>query len=153
MVTWERERERDESKIRLAHFDEFKKSFKFNDKVSYTKRIIKDFFFEVDNISRRKELNKMKKDIHPNYKKVKVICTSCGSVFESGSVLNEIRVDTCSNCHPFYVGTTSSSSLRGRAEKLSNKFDAGKQFKAKKTIVSANKTNKEGKTESGFGSL
>ena len=37
----------------------------------------------------------MKKGIHPDYKKVKVICTSCGAEFESGSVLNEIRVDTC----------------------------------------------------------
>ena len=46
----------------------------------------------------------MKKGIHPDYKKVKVICTSCGAEFESGSVLNEIRVDTCSNCHPFYTG-------------------------------------------------
>lgn len=46
----------------------------------------------------------MKKGIHPNYKKVKVVCTSCGAEFESGSVLDEVRVDTCSNCHPFYTG-------------------------------------------------
>ena len=46
----------------------------------------------------------MKKGIHPDYKKVKIICTSCGNVFEGGSVLDEIRVDTCSNCHPFYTG-------------------------------------------------
>ena len=45
----------------------------------------------------------MKKGIHPNYKKVKVVCTSCGAEFESGSVLDEVRVDTCSNCHPFYT--------------------------------------------------
>ena len=46
----------------------------------------------------------MKKGSHPEYKTVKVTCTTCGSVFESGSVLDEIRVDTCSNCHPFYTG-------------------------------------------------
>lgn len=51
--------------------------------------------------TRRKEKLKMKKGIHPNYKKVKVVCTSCGAEFESGSVLDEVRVDTCSNCHPF----------------------------------------------------
>lgn len=45
----------------------------------------------------------MKKGIHPNYKKVKVVCTSCGNEFESGSVLDEVRVDTCSNCHPFIL--------------------------------------------------
>ena len=36
----------------------------------------------------------MKKGIHPNYKKVKVVCTSCGAEFESGSVLDEVRVLT-----------------------------------------------------------
>ena len=41
----------------------------------------------------------MKKGIHPNYKKVKIVCTSCGNEFEGGSVLDEVRVDTCSNCH------------------------------------------------------
>lgn len=35
----------------------------------------------------------MKKGIHPNYKKVKVVCTSCGNEFESGSVLDEVHVD------------------------------------------------------------
>ena len=46
----------------------------------------------------------MKKGIHPDYKKVKIVCTSCGNEFEGGSVLDEVRVDTCSNCHPFYTG-------------------------------------------------
>ena len=46
----------------------------------------------------------MKKGIHPNYQKAKVVCVSCGNEFESGSVLKEIRVDTCSKCHPFYTG-------------------------------------------------
>ena len=45
----------------------------------------------------------MRAGIHPNYKKVKVICTSCGNEFETGSVLDEIRVDTCSNCHSTLV--------------------------------------------------
>ena len=44
----------------------------------------------------------MKEKIHPKYTKVKVVCTSCGTEFETGSTLNrDIRVDTCSNCHPF----------------------------------------------------
>ena len=38
----------------------------------------------------------MRKDIHPKYTKVKVVCVSCGSEFETGSTLGkEIRVDTC----------------------------------------------------------
>ena len=46
----------------------------------------------------------MKQGIHPNYQKAKVVCVSCGHEFETGSVLKEIRVDTCSKCHPFYTG-------------------------------------------------
>ena len=45
----------------------------------------------------------MKKGIHPDYKKVKIVCTSCGNEFEGGSVLDEVRVDTCSNCHSILV--------------------------------------------------
>ncbi len=64
----------------------------------------------------------MKKDIHPNYKKVKVTCTTCGSVFESGSVLDEIRVDTCSNCHPFYTGKQAFTQADGRVEKFNKRY-------------------------------
>ena len=47
----------------------------------------------------------MQKDIHPNFKTVKVIC-SCGNTFETKSTVKdgEIRVETCSQCHPFYTG-------------------------------------------------
>ena len=41
----------------------------------------------------------MKKGIHPEYHRVKCICTSCGAEFETGSTIkkDELRVDTCSN--------------------------------------------------------
>ena len=45
----------------------------------------------------------MRKGIHPEYKDAKVIC-SCGAVFDVKSTEKEIRVETCSNCHPFYTG-------------------------------------------------
>lgn len=47
----------------------------------------------------------MKKDIHPQFKTVKVIC-SCGNTFDTKSTVKdaEIRVETCSQCHPFYTG-------------------------------------------------
>ena len=71
---------------------------------------------------RRKEKKHMKKGIHPNYKKVKVVCTSCGNEFESGSVLDEVRVDTCSNCHPFYTGKQRFASADGRVDKFNKKY-------------------------------
>jgi large subunit ribosomal protein L31 len=68
----------------------------------------------------------MKEKIHPNYNKTKVICTSCGSVFETGSTLIEIRVDTCSNCHPFYTGKQRFGNVAGRAETFMKKYNLKK---------------------------
>jgi len=65
----------------------------------------------------------MKDKIHPKYTKVKVICTSCGAEFETGSTLGkDIRVDTCSNCHPFYTGKQRIGSVAGRAETFMKKY-------------------------------
>ena len=60
----------------------------------------------------------MKKGIHPVYNKCKVICTSCGAEFESGSTKKEIKVDTCSNCHPFFTGRQRFAAAQGRVEKF-----------------------------------
>jgi large subunit ribosomal protein L31 len=68
----------------------------------------------------------MKEKIHPNYNKTKVICTSCGAEFETGSTLKEIRVDTCSNCHPFYTGKQRFGNVAGRAETFMKKYNLKK---------------------------
>ena len=64
----------------------------------------------------------MKKGIHPDYHKCKVICTSCGAEFESGSTKKEIKVDTCSNCHPFFTGRQRFAAAQGRVEKFNKKY-------------------------------
>ena len=64
----------------------------------------------------------MKQGLHPNYYKAKVICTSCGAEFETGSTLKEIRVDSCSNCHPFYTGRQRFAQAAGRVEKFNKKY-------------------------------
>ena len=64
----------------------------------------------------------MKEGIHPKYYKAKVICTSCGAEFETGSTLPEIRVDSCSNCHPFYTGRQRFAQAAGRVEKFNKKY-------------------------------
>lgn len=66
----------------------------------------------------------MKKGIHPNYHKVKVVCTSCGNEFESGSTIkgDTLRVDTCSNCHPFFTGRQRFAAAQGRIEKFNRKY-------------------------------
>ena len=64
----------------------------------------------------------MKNNIHPKYYKAKVICTSCGSEFETGSTVKEIKVDTCSNCHPFFTGRQRFAQEQGRVEKFNRKY-------------------------------
>lgn len=50
----------------------------------------------------------MKADIHPTYyADAKVTCAACGKTWTTGSTKKELRVDTCSNCHPFFTGESS----------------------------------------------
>jgi large subunit ribosomal protein L31 len=65
----------------------------------------------------------MKSDIHPKYKEIKVIC-SCGSTFVTSSTLakNELLVDICSSCHPFYTGKQKIVDTAGRVEKFQKKY-------------------------------
>jgi large subunit ribosomal protein L31 len=69
----------------------------------------------------------MKAGIHPTYNRVKVVCTSCGNEFESGSTSKEVRVDTCSNCHPFYTGRQRFAQAQGRVEKFKRKYGITEQ--------------------------
>lgn len=65
----------------------------------------------------------MKQGIHPKYQKANVVCTSCGNEFETGSVLNELRVDTCSNCHPYYTGKQTFNQVAGRVDKFKKRYN------------------------------
>ena len=64
----------------------------------------------------------MKKDIHPQYFETKVTCVTCGTTFTTGSTVKEIRVDTCSNCHPFYTGRQRFAAAAGQIEKFNKKY-------------------------------
>jgi len=46
----------------------------------------------------------MQKDIHPKYYSAAEVSCACGNHFKTGSTKPEIRVEICSNCHPFYTG-------------------------------------------------
>ena len=68
----------------------------------------------------------MKKGIHPNYHICKVTCISCGNTFETESTLDEIRVDTCSKCHPFYTGKQRFTQADGRVDRFNKKYNRNK---------------------------
>jgi large subunit ribosomal protein L31 len=66
----------------------------------------------------------MKKEIHPDYHPVKVVC-ACGNTFETRSAYpkgDEIHVAVCSNCHPFYTGKQRVRSVAGRGERFKKKY-------------------------------
>ncbi|WP_018948166.1 50S ribosomal protein L31 [Thioalkalivibrio sp. ALMg11] len=65
----------------------------------------------------------MKADIHPNYHTVKVSC-SCGTQFETRSTLSgeEMHLDVCSQCHPFYTGKQKIVDTAGQVDKFNRRF-------------------------------
>lgn len=63
----------------------------------------------------------MKEGIHPQYKQTQIRC-ACGEVIEVGSTKENIRVDICSKCHPFYTGKQKLVDTGGRVDKFKKKF-------------------------------
>lgn len=64
----------------------------------------------------------MKADIHPEYHVINATC-SCGNTMEIGSTLsNDLHLDVCSSCHPFYTGKQKTIDSGGRVEKFRQRF-------------------------------
>ena len=63
----------------------------------------------------------MKDGIHPNYKTCKIIC-ACGNEFETRSTKDEIRVEICSKCHPFFTGRQKLVDTGGRVDRFKKRF-------------------------------
>jgi len=70
----------------------------------------------------------MKAGIHPDYKQAVVVC-QCGNTFETRSTRPSIRVEICSNCHPFYTGKQKLVDTEGRVEKFRQKYEKFAQKK------------------------
>lgn len=68
----------------------------------------------------------MKTGIHPTwYPNAKITC-ACGHTFEAGSTREEIRVEICSACHPFFTGQQKYVDPLGRVERFQQKTQAAK---------------------------
>ncbi len=68
----------------------------------------------------------MKKEIHPEYKKIKVKCT-CGAEYEVGTTVENLKVEICSACHPFYTGNEKTLDTAGRVDKFKKRMEAAKK--------------------------
>jgi large subunit ribosomal protein L31 len=70
----------------------------------------------------------MKEAIHPKYySDAKVSCSGCGREFTVGSTVPEIRVELCSQCHPFYTGKQKLVDTAGRVERFQARAAKAKQ--------------------------
>ncbi len=63
----------------------------------------------------------MKKGIHPEYVECTITC-ACGNVIHTRSTKPGIRVEICSNCHPFFTGKQKFVDTAGRVEKFVRKY-------------------------------
>jgi large subunit ribosomal protein L31 len=68
----------------------------------------------------------MKKDVHPEYQESLVTC-ACGTHFKTRSTKSEIRVEICSQCHPFFTGKQKFLDSAGRIEKFRKKYGDAKK--------------------------
>ena len=72
----------------------------------------------------------MKAKIHPTYyPDAKVTCASCGTSWTTGSTKKEIRVDICSNCHPFFTGESQRIlDIEGQVDRFYKKLSARQTY-------------------------
>jgi len=77
----------------------------------------------------------MKKDIHPAYFKDAIVHCSCGKTFKIGSTKQEMHVEVCSACHPFYTGQDKIIDTAGRVEKFNKRLAQKTEFKKKKPVI------------------
>ena len=67
----------------------------------------------------------MRKGIHPNwFPEAKIVCLSCGKTWTVGSTKPELRLDICSNCHPFYTGEQRIVDTEGQVDRFMKRLEA-----------------------------
>ena len=64
----------------------------------------------------------MKEKIHPKYFNDAVVTCSCGNKFTTGSTKKELKVEVCSNCHPFFTGERRMMDTAGRVERFNKRY-------------------------------
>jgi large subunit ribosomal protein L31 len=73
----------------------------------------------------------MKKEIHPNYREITVVC-ACGNTFKTRSTYKNdvLHLEICSNCHPFFTGKQKLIDTAGRVERFNRKYADFRKAKA-----------------------
>ncbi len=74
----------------------------------------------------------MKAGIHPEYHEVTITC-ACGASYPTRSTKKDIKVEICSNCHPFFTGKQKLIDTAGRVERFRRKYAKVQQQQKKKS--------------------
>jgi len=88
----------------------------------------------------------MKNDIHPTYYQNAKFSCACGNKFTSGSTKEEIHVEICSNCHPFYTGKQKLIDTAGIVDKFKKRSARATEIASTKTVKKPRKSQAEKKT-------
>lgn len=84
----------------------------------------------------------MKSNIHPKWNHQAKVTCACGNTFLTGSTNDDIRVDICSACHPFYTGSLRFLDVQGRVDRFEKMRKTAEAKKAQGNGPKKTKTNK-----------
>lgn len=65
--------------------------------------------------------DRMKKEIHPEYRQTTISC-ACGNVIPVGSTDENMKIEICNACHPFFTGTQKIIDTEGRVERFNKRY-------------------------------
>ncbi|PIT98328.1 MAG: 50S ribosomal protein L31 [Candidatus Andersenbacteria bacterium CG10_big_fil_rev_8_21_14_0_10_54_11] len=89
----------------------------------------------------------MKTDLHPTYHAKATIRCSCGNEFTVGSTAEQIDVEVCSNCHPFYTGKQKLVDAGGRIDRFKKRIDAAAEAEQAAEKLQAKRAKRRAKDE------
>ena len=72
----------------------------------------------------------MKQGIHPKYNTDGIVCTTCGTRWIIGTTRSNLRVEICSNCHPFYTGEQRIVDTAGQVDRFMKRLSASQDRQA-----------------------
>ncbi|MBI4089948.1 MAG: 50S ribosomal protein L31 [Candidatus Kerfeldbacteria bacterium] len=82
----------------------------------------------------------MQSNIHPTYyPEAKIVCASCNSSMVTGSTQPEMRVEVCSNCHPFYTGKQNLIDTAGRVDRFKRMVSRRESIRATRSSLKSKK--------------
>ena len=85
----------------------------------------------------------MKQGIHPTYDPEATVICSCGNTWHTGSTVEVIHTDVCSNCHPFYTGEQRIVDAEGQVDRFYRKLEAREEFLQEVRVREESRTSPE----------